>query len=324
MVHLNQFNIKKVNQSAGTATFEIGPLPKGYGHTLGNFLRRVLLSSIAGSAITAVKIDGVNHEYSTMNGLPDDILAILLSLKNVVVVSKTLDPVTVELTASAKEGEVVEVKAGDIQKNSDIEIINPEYVITKLSGKNAKLKAQITISRGTGYAFANEDLRKEISVLPVDAIFSPVKLVNYDISSARVGQETELDQLNITIQTNKAVTPVEALHVATDILNQMTTHLVELSEKMLSGNEVTVELNKIEKENVPSVLGGDSEKKPALKVADMNLSTRLTNALLKSGYDDLRKLEGLTEEELSNIRGMGNKSFIELLDIVKKHSIKLI
>lgn len=324
MISLNQFNIKKVNATSSKATFEIGPLPKGYGHTLGNFLRRVLLSSIAGSAITSVKIEGVEHEYSTLDGVPDDILTILLSIKNIVVVSKTLDPVTLSIDMKGKDGEVVEVKASDIEVNSNVEIINPDYVITKLTSSKSKFKAQITIERGTGYSFANEDLRKEISILPLDAAFSPVKLVSYEISSARVGKETELDQLDITVETNNAVTPEEALNVAADIVNQMTERLTELSAVLLSGDEITVSLSNQERSSMSNVILNETEKKPPLRVVDLHLSTRLTNALLKSGYDDLRKLEGLTEEELSNIRGLGNKSFLELLDTLKKYEIKLI
>lgn len=323
MISLNSFNINKVSGSKpNKATFEIGPLPKGYGNTVGTFLRRILLSSIPGSAITAVKIDGVQHEYSTLAGLPDDILTILLSLKNVVVVSKSMDPVTVEINVSGKDGDVVEVKASDISTSQDVKVVNGDYVITKLTSKKAKLKAELTIERGVGYELGKEDVRREIGVLPLDANFSPVKLVSYEISSTRVGQETELDQLNLTIETNGAVTAVEALHAACDILNTVTEHLVMLSSGMLNGDEVTVEIKKQEKSKVKEV--SQSAEKNPLKVSDLNLSTRLTNALLRSGYDDLYKLEGLTEEELSNIRGMGSKSYTELLDILKKHSIKIV
>lgn len=322
MISLNQFGIKKVSEKNNIGTFEIGPLPKGYGHTLAVYLRRILLSSIPGSAITAVKIDGVQHEYSTLAGVSDDILALVLALKNIVLVSKSLEPVVVEIDVKGKDGEVIEVKAGDIQKNADVEVINPEYVITKLTNAKSKFKAQLTVQRGISYIYGDETTRKELGMLPVDANFSPVKLVNYTISQARVGQETELDQLNLVIETNGAVSPVESLHVAADVLNQVTSHLASLTEKMLSGDEVTVELN--QKQKAAQTVHSQSVTKPELKVSDLNLSTRLTNSLLKSGYDDLNKLEGLTEEELSNIRGMGSKSFTELLDILKKHSIKLV
>ncbi len=322
MVALNQFSIKKVEESGNVTTFAIAPLPKGYGHTLAVYLRRILLSSIPGSAITAVKIDGVQHEYSTLAGVSDDILAVALAFKNVVLVSKSLEPVVLDIDVKGKDGEVVEVKAGDIQVNADVEIINPEYVITKLTNAKSRFKAQITVKRGIGFAVGDETARKELGMLPVDANFSPVKLVNYTITQTRVGQDTELDQLNLVVETNGAVTSIESLHVAADILKELTNHLSDLTEQMLSGNEVTVALN--QKQKLAQTVSSQSVSKPELRVNDLNLSTRLTNALVKSGYDDLNKLEGLTEEELSNIRGMGSKSFTELLDILKKHSIKLV
>ncbi|MFS8130984.1 MAG: DNA-directed RNA polymerase subunit alpha [Candidatus Dojkabacteria bacterium] len=322
MISLKQFNIKKVQDGANSATFQIGPLPQGYGSTLGTFLRRTLLSSIPGSAITAVKIDGVDHEYSSMDGLSDDILTVVLSLKNVVVVSKSLEPVTVELNVTGKNGQVVEVTAGDIEKNQNVEVINPDYVITRLTSAKAKFKATITIERGIGYALPNEDMRKELGVLPLDSNFSPVKLVNYSITPARVGKETELDQLDITIETNGAVTSVEALHVASDILHQMTSHLITQTEQMLSGKEVTIAVNAMQKEQEEQAKV--VVKEAPIKVADLNLSTRLTNALLKSNYENLRTLEGLTEEEVASIRGMGSKSYLELLEVLKKYNIKLV
>lgn len=325
MISLNEFVVKKVSEKNNAVTFSVGPLPKGYGHTLGNFLRRILLSSIPGAAITSVKFDGVQHEYSTMVGVPDDVLAILLSIKNVVLISKTLEPVTLKIDMKGKDGQVVEVKAGDFEKNSNIEVVNPDYVITKLTSGKAKFNAEITVERGTGYIMPKEDLRKEISVLPLDASFSPVRLVNYIVTSARVGRETDLDQLEITIETNGSITAEESLHIAADTINQMTDHLKTLTQGMLNGDEVAVNLNEEQKKNtVKAQVEDELEEKTPIKVVDLNLSTRLTNSLLKSGYDDLRKLEGMTEEELSNIRGMGSKSFIELLEILKKHSIKLI
>lgn len=322
MVSLNQFTVKKIDKGANAARFEIGPLSKGFGNTLGTFLRRTLLSAIPGTAITAVRINGVEHEYSTLEGVSDDILTIMLSLKNVVLLSKSLEPVVLNIEVSGKDGKVVEVTAGDIEKNSDVEVVNPDYVITKLTSSKAKFSASITVERGIGYILPNEDLRKELSVLPMDANFSPVKLVSYDITPARVGKETELDQLNINVETNGSLTPAEAFHIATDALNEVTVHLVKVTNDMLSGKEVSVALSKQQRE-IESVDNGSTGDTP-IKVADLNLSTRLTNALLKSNYDDLRKLGGLTEEEVANIRGMGSKSFEELLLILKKYDIKLV
>mgnify|MGYP001312300853 CR=1 FL=1 len=322
MVSLNQFSIKKIEKGENISTFEVGPLPKGFGNTLGTFIRRTLLSAIPGTAITAIKINGVEHEYSTIEGINDDILTIILSLKNVVLLSKSLDPVTLNINISGKDGKVVDVKAGDFEPNSDVEIINPDYVITKLTSSKAKFNASVTVERGIGYALPNESLRKELSMLPVDANFSPVRLVSYDITPARVGKETELDQLNLTVQTNGSVTPIEAFHIATDALNQVTGHLMNITDDMLSGKEVSVSLSKQQRQMEESVSINSAEA--PVRVSDLNLSTRLTNALLKSNYEDLRSLTGLTEEEVANIRGMGSKSFEELLETLKKYEIKLV
>lgn len=320
MNSLKQYVIKKVSEKDNEAHFEIGPLPTGYGHTLGNFLRRVLLASVPGSSITSIKIDGVQHEYATLGGVGDDILTIILALKNVVLVAKTNDPITLEIDVKGKDGEVVEVTAGDIKKNSDVEIINPEYVITKLTSAKARFKAEIVVERGIGYAMPNEEIRKEVGMLPVDANFSPVELVHYSVVPTRVGNRTDLDQVNISIKTNGSVTAIEALHVAAEIINEMSSHLFFNTSQMITGNEISVLVGRPQDESVKT----QSTDKEPIKVVDLNLTTRLTNALLRSGYDDLRKLEGLTEEEVANIRGMGSKSYTELLDIIKKYEIKLV
>lgn len=324
MISLNKFSIEKLSSKGNTAAFRVGPLPKGYGNTLGNSLRRVLLSSLPGAAVTSVKIDGVQHEYSTMEGVADDLLAIVLSLKNVVINLKTLEPQTLELTVQGKEGQVVEVKAGDFEKNSNVEIVNPEYVITRLSGSKAKFKAEVTIERGAGYRHADNSLRKEIGVLPVDSNFSPVKLVTFSVLPARVGQETELDQLEIEVTTNGSVTPVEALNIAGDLLNDLTVQFKSESESLLKGGEIAISLNEQQKLEDSKKNLVSSTVRPNLKVADLNLSTRLTNALLKAGYTDLNMFDGMTEEEAANIRGMGSKSLTELFDVLKKHGVILI
>lgn len=325
MISLNQFNIKRASETKTVGDFEIAPLPKGYAHTFGTFLRRVLLSSIPGSAITSVKIDGVQHEYSTISGLKDDILTVILSLKNVVLVNKTEEVQILKISVKGKKGEVVQVKASDIEKNQNVEIINPDYVITELTSEKAKFAAEITVERGVGYRLPDETLRKEMGVLPIDASFSPVKLVNYSVSLARVGKETELDQLNLHIETNGAVTPIEALNVATDLLNQVTTHAFELTKALLKGGEVTVELaNQKKFEETKSALLGEKRSIQSMRVSDANLSTRLTNCLLRAGVNDLSEFEGMTEEELAGIKGMGSKSLEELLAVLKKLGVRVI
>ncbi len=321
MIALSEFTITKTKEKDNSAVFEIGPLPTGYGHTLGNTLRRILNSSIPGAAITAVKINGAQHEYSTLSGVSDDILTILLSLKNVVFLIKTEEPVSLKLTATGKKGDVVEVKASDIEKNSDIEVINEDYVITKITDEKTKLDIEIRIERGVGYKLPDENVRSEVGQLPVDAIFSPVKLVNIEVVPTRVGQQTDLDQLNLYVQTDGSLTPSDALNIASNILDDMAQNFVKETKDMISGKIITTLPTETSEEVEDSA---EEEVTTPILVSDLNLSTRLTNALMRAGFDDLRKLEGFTEEEVANIRGMGEKSLEELLKILKKHEVNLI
>ncbi|MDQ6984713.1 MAG: DNA-directed RNA polymerase subunit alpha [Candidatus Dojkabacteria bacterium] len=321
MVSLNSFNIKKTSEEGNTMNFEVGPLPKGYGHTLGNMLRRILLSSIPGSAITAVKLDGALHEYASLDGVLDDVLKVLLSIKNVVVRSRVDEPVTLTLNVQGKAGAQVEVKASDIEKNSDVDIVNGDYVITKLDGK-ASFKAEFTINNGTGYIFPDQEVRKELGTLPIDATFSPVVLVSYDVAETRVGQETDLDQLNLSVETNGSINSLEAVNISVRLLNEMTSHLSQITKDLLDGKEAEILKSTTVKEE--EVVVEDETTKKQLVVEDLNLSTRLTNALLRSGIDELTKLEGYTEEELASIKGMGKKSLDELIEVLKKYEIKVI
>lgn len=317
MIPLNQFTLKHISDIDSVGEFQVGPLPTGYGNTLGNMLRRVLYSSIPGGAITAIKIEGVSHEYTTLSGINNDVLTILLSLKNVVIKTNTTEPITLEIDVAGKKGTTVDVTAGDIKTAGDVEIINKDYVITKITDGQARFKAQLIVERNVGYKRPDEEHRKELGMLPVDADFSPVELVNYTITPTRVGDETELDQLNLTIKTNGAMSPIDALDMSASIINDMTVHLLENTKAMASGT-VTKLVNPLK------VQQKEEKEDKKIMVADLNLSTRLTNALLRSAYDDLSKLDGFTQEELANIRGMGEKSLDELLKVLKKYEINII
>ncbi len=321
MISLAEFRITQKEQTETKGEFEISPLPTGYGHTLGNMIRRVLETSIPGSAVTAVKIDGVQHEYSTLAGLSDDVLTVVLAFKNIIFISKVEEPVKLEIDVKGKDGQVVEVKASDIKANSDVEIINKDYVITKLTGSKTRFKAEITVERGVGYQLPDEAVRQEVGVLPVDAIFSPVKLVSYSVTQTRVGQQTDLDKVNITITTNGSIAPSDALGIAANLLQEMATNLSENANEMVTGNS----LMSVPTVSTPSAsqIGQNATDKKLL-VSELNLSTRLTNALVRAGFDDLSKLEGFTEEEVANIRGMGEKSLVELFDALKKNGVNLI
>jgi DNA-directed RNA polymerase subunit alpha len=322
MFPINKFSIKVVSENDTEGVFEIGPLPKGFGNTIGTTYRRLLLSSIRGAAITSVKIDGVQHEYTTLAGLQNDILEVILALKDIAVISHSDDPVALRINAKGSSKGVVEVKASDIEKNPLVEIITPDLVITRLADAKAELKAEVTVERGLGYALPNDSLRNEVGRIPVDAIFTPVRRVSVDVTDTRVGQQTDLDLLKLHIVTNGTIAPSAALYQAADILVKISEHLLNSTASLLSGKakeqavDTMVPMSSDEDE-------GSKEGTP-LSIEDVDMSTRLRNALVNAGYADLRELEGLTEEELKNTKGMGDKSFDELLELLKKHEVKLI
>ncbi|MCS7317432.1 MAG: DNA-directed RNA polymerase subunit alpha [Candidatus Dojkabacteria bacterium] len=330
--------IEKPNDDYGfDSVFEIGPLPKGFGDTFGVPLRRILLSSIPGSAITAIKINGLYHEFTTLAGLSDDILTVILSLKNVVVKLKTLESQTLNIEVKGKDGVAIPVKAGDFEENPFVDIVNKDYVITYITGSDSIFKAQIFVERGVGFKMSSSEVRSEIGKIPVDARFSPVTFVHYAITNTRVGQETELDQLNIHIKTNGIITSREALNLAIEILGDGTNHIKNVANNLLNGNEISIKLynqskhsneKSVKVTNTTNVLVQqskvDDSNIPSTKIVDLKLSTRLTNVLLKAGITDLKQCNGMTREELANIRGLGSKTLEEFINVLEKHSINLL
>jgi len=312
MLATNEFKILILEEGNNTATFRIDPLPKGYANTLGAVLRRILLSSIPGAGIVAIKVDGIQHEYTTVAGLQDDVLSVVLNLKQVAVKLHGTTPVILAISKKGKKGESVTITAGDFEKNALVEIINPDFVLTTLADEKAEFKAEITIAPGVGYALPNQSLREEVGVIPVDPVFTPVTLVAIEAKNTRVGQQTDLDALEVKINTNGAITPAEAMAKAAEIMHSMSSHLVM---QTVSGSDVVAAPK-------TAVKAAKSEKVVTFEEAE--LSTRLVNALQNSGYNNLNDLEGLAEEELRNLKGMGEKSFIELLEVLKKHKINLI
>lgn len=309
MIKLDQFKVKGTKESSDHGIFEIGPLPRGFGHTLGNSLRRILLSSINGGAVTAIKIDGIKHEYATLEGLQEDIITLVLKLKELAIKVYADEPQKIKLNVKGKKGEVLVVKASDLELPSAVEIINGDLEIATLT-KDINLKVEITVENGVGYSLADEDKRKEIGVIPVDSIFSPVKRVKMDVVQARVGQYTDLDQVNLEIFTNGTITPRESLLKSAEIYDELANRLVN----QLGGDAKLAE-QLLEQEKQQEV------KEEKVLVSDLNLSTRLTNALLNAGIADLRELKTKSRDEVINFRGMGKKSITELDQIMTDHNI---
>lgn len=322
MFPINQFKIELVSQSDEDGVFNIGPLPTGYAHTLGTVLRRILLSSIPGAAVTAVNVEGVPHEYTSITGLKDDVLSVVLATKEISVKSHSDEPVELKLSKKGKKGEVTVVTAADFEKNPMVEIVNPDLEITTLADEKASLNMTIIVEKGIGYRLPDQNKRNEVGLIPIDATFSPVKLVSVAAKNTRVGQQTDLDMLEITIKTDKTVLPQIAVHQAAEILNTMSAHMVDQTSGLLSA-KIADQAKKSDLPIAEVVVEKVTKVEPIL-VSDLNLSTRLTNALVNGGYEDLNTLEGLTEEEVRTIKGMGEKSFTELLDVLDEKGIKLI
>ena len=293
---------------ANRAKVVLEPLERGFGHTLGNALRRILLSSMPGCAITEVEIEGVDHEYSTIEGVREDVIEILLNLKGIAVVVEGKDEVEVTLNASG-EGAVT---AGDIQHDSSVEIRNPEHVIANITG-NAELKMRMRIERGRGYLpadarISDEDETRSIGRLQLDASFSPVRRVAYVVESARVEQRTDLDKLIIDLQTNGTIDPEEAIRRAATILQQQLAVFVDFE------SERQAEPEQKEDEIDPILL------RP---VDDLELTVRSANCLKAESIYYIGDLIQRTEVELLKTPNLGKKSLTEIKDVLASRGLSL-
>jgi len=309
MFAIDKFKFTVEKEEDRYAKYSFGPLPMGYGMTIGNALRRILLSSIEGAAITSVQVTGVKHEYSTIDGVADDVLTIILRLKQLAVKCHTKEPQEIELKVKGKKV----VTAKDLKLTSEVEVIDPEFVITELTDSKAKLDMILTVEKGSGYLPSDEAKRGQVGIIPLDANFSPVKRVVQKVSKARVGEQTDLDQIDIEIHTNGVVTPRDALNESLKIYNTVTKRLLVT----ISGVE--------EEEPEAEIVSKKEEKSQSsdLDIDKLNLSTRLTNSLLKAGYKNLTELEGMTTDAIMEIRGLGQRSAEELIEIMRSYKLNI-
>ncbi len=273
------------------------PLEPGYGITLGNALRRVLLSSIQGPAITAALIDGVRHEFSTMPGVMEDVTEIILNLKNVDLKMHTYEPQTVTLNAQGPG----EVKASDIETTHMVEVVNGEQHIATL-GDDAKLEMQLTVRMGSGYEpVSRRETEKSIGLIHVDAFFSPVKKVNYAVTNARVGQRTDYQKLTIEIWTNGTILPEEALAYSAKIIKQQLTVFIDFDEELA---------DKVEEEESMGISGTDD--KLFVPIEDVELSVRSINCLKKAEIKYIGEVVQKTEQQLLDLENFGKTSLEEV------------
>ncbi len=286
------------DQSDTAATFVIKPIEPGYGNTLGNSLRRVLLSSIRGAAIVAFKIEGVNHEFTTVSGVKEDVVDIMLNLKNIRFKAHTDQPVELRLE---KTGAGV-VTAADIAAHADVEVVNPNQVIATIDDTKTKLAIDLVVESGHGYRTieqSSED-RLHSDMIALDAVFSPVLRVRYKVDNTRVGQNSNLDRLDITVETDGSISPRDAFEEAAAILvNQYTA---------LAGSTTI--------ESAPA-LGKDSEDESdelQVRIEDLGLTARTTNALVNNDINTVHDLVNLTEQDLRELKGFGSKALDEVKD----------
>ena len=291
--------------------FVIEPLERGYGITLGNSLRRIMLSSLPGTAVSHVKIKGVLHEFSSIPGVKEDVTEIIMNIKNVVIKnnSDTFEPKQAYIDVV---GERV-VKAGDIKVDGDIEIVNPDLVIANLSGPDAKLEMELTIVNGRGYVslVKNKEADAPIDVIAIDSIFTPVERVNLTVQNTRVGQVTDYDKLTLDVYTNGALAPDEAVSLAANLLVEHLKLFVDLSENARLV-DVMVESTTDEKEKVLE-----------MNIDELELSVRSYNCLKRAGINTVQELINKTPEDMMKVRNLGRKSLDEVLAKLKELGLSL-
>ena len=293
-------------ESDNRGSFAVGPLEPGFGHTLGNSLRRVLLSSIPGAAITTARFDDSLHEFDTIPGVAEDLTDIILNLKDVVLTSESDEPVTLRLDVRG----AAEVTAGDIQSTSDVEILNPDLHIATLNGK-ARLSVDLTVDRGKGYLSALGRSSTTIGVIPIDAIFSPVRRVTFSVEPTRVEQSTNYDKLILDIETDSSVTPRDALASAGATLKS----LVELVEQMSDEPEGLV----LTEAAAAVATSPDLE----LAIEELDLSERPRNCLKRAQVNTVGELLQKSEDDLLAITNFGQKSLDEVIEKLDERGLSL-
>ncbi len=284
------------------AKFVIEPLERGFGITLGNALRRVLLSSIPGAAVTYMKIDGVLHEFSTIPGMVEDTIALMLNLKGLPVKLSSDEPKVLTLSVSGAR----DVTAADIVPDADVEILDPSYRLSTLASKDAKLTMEIGVERGRGYVMADRQRNVEhmIGLIPLDSLFSPVRKVNFTVDDTRVGQSVDYDRLTVEVETNGSITPDEALSTAASIMQEELDLFVSFTNRA---------------EPLPETPPNEWD----IPVETLNLSVRSFNCLKRAGISKVSELLDLTEDEIMKMRNFGKKSLDEIKQVLAERGLSL-
>ncbi len=298
------FSVTEQSVSGNSALLVIEPLEQGFGHTLGNALRRVLLSSLPGYAITKVKVSGIDHQFTTLEGLKEDITELILNLKEVRIKSESSVPGSLFIDVKGAK----EVTAADIKAEGGFEVVNPElYLATVAAGKT--LKVEMLVEPGVGYSMASD--RKDVSIgeIPVDALFSPVVKVAYKVEATRVGRRTDFDRILVDVQTTGAITPLEAVQQSAQILAKQ--FMQVFSPVLPSAPQEEIHLSPEEAEVL------------RLTVEELDLPTRIANALRKGGFKTVGDLAGAPKEVVAKVKNLGGKSVDLIDDALKKKGVSL-
>jgi DNA-directed RNA polymerase subunit alpha len=298
--------------------FEISPLPRGYGHTLGNALRRILYSSLRGTGITSIKIKGVDHEYSTLDGVKENVVDIIMSLKQVKFKTGVDDKFACKLSAKGKKV----ITAGDIQVTGDLEVVNKDLVIATLTDSSSNLDMEITVESGVGYLDAKDADRKEVGLIPLDCDFTPIERISLSVEQARKGQETDLDAVLIGVTTDGSVTPKDALLESSKILQEFSGKvMIAMGMSQKEVVELAEEANKAEVVAQPVV--DETDEIGSWKVEELPISKRSKTGLLAGGYKTIADLRNTSATELLNLPGFGNKSLNEVIELLNQYGVNI-
>lgn len=298
------FQTEEINASATKATIVMDPLENGYGHTIGNALRRVLLSSLPGYAITSLRIEGADHQFSTVEGLTEDVLEIALNIKQVKVKASTQDRGTLRLSVTGP----AEVTAADIECEAGYEVINTNLPIASIA-KGKKLVAEMTAEAGVGYVLADESLASSVGEIVLDALYSPVVKVSYTVEQTRVGRRTDFDKLVMEVETDGSVSPLDAVKQAASILARQFTQVFEPVIEIV--------------EEVEETLSPEEQEVLRLTVEELDLPTRIANALRKGGFKTVGDLSGVPKDIISKVKNLGGKSVVLIDTALQKKGVSL-
>ena len=307
-----KIEIAEISEDKKYGKFVVEPLERGYGTTLGNSLRRIMLSSLPGAAVSQVRIDGVLHEFSSIPGVKEDVTEIIMNIKSLAIKNNS-DSEEAKVAYIDFEGEGV-VTAADIQCDPDIEILNPEVVIAHLNGgADSKLYMELTITKGRGYVSSDKNKNEElpIGVIAVDSIYTPVERVNLKVENTRVGQITDYDKLTLDVYTNGTLAPDEAVSLAAKVLSEHLSLFIDLSENAKSA-EIMVETESDEKEKVLE-----------MNIDELELSVRSYNCLKRAGINTVEELCNRTSDDMMKVRNLGRKSLEEVLAKLKELGLEL-